>query len=96
MQENVYKNGIKSNKRKKKYEITKMKGSNTRSIKFSQVNLKKSLLASVEFNKSVMETQNVLCLATEPYIAFEKIGNLGKGLKAFPTNIKKPKGSNNL
>ena len=60
-------------------------------IKCYQLNFKKSLLASVEFNKSILKEKRTLCLATEPYISFNRVGNLGKGLRAFPPGASKPR-----
>ena len=37
-------------------------------IKCYQLNFKKILLASVEFNKSILKEKRTLCFATEPYI----------------------------
>ena len=55
---------------------------------FYQLNFKKSLNASIEFNKTVMKKERFICMATEPYIAFEKVGNLGKDMKVFAIGIK--------
>ena len=53
------------------------------SLEFIQLNFKKSLLASVEFNKKITGLEKFICLATEPYIAFDKLGNMGRGVKSF-------------
>ena len=55
-------------------------------ISFIQQNFKKSFLASVELNKRLENAEQFICLASEPYIAFDKVGNLAKGTKAYSSD----------
>ena len=59
------------------------KSMNMNEYNFVQLNFKKSLQASIEFIKRTRKTQNFVCLASEPYISFEKVGNIPPGSKAF-------------
>ena len=60
-----------------------MSKQNAHEYKFLQLNFKKSLQASVEFIKKTGKTKNFVCLATEPYISFDKVGNTPPGSKTF-------------
>ena len=73
---------------KKKIETHQQK-----SIICHQLNFKKNLAASIEYNKSSLKYEKLLCFATEPYIAFEKVGNLGRNLKSYPTTKSRPRAS---
>ena len=58
-------------------------GQPTEALPFIQLNFKKSLLASVEFAKRVSKTKDFICFASEPYIAYDKVGNKPPGTKVF-------------
>ena len=60
-----------------------MSNQNHHEYKFLQLNFKKSLQASVEFIKKTRKIKNFVCLATEPYISFDKVGNAPPGSKTF-------------
>ena len=62
---------------------TQYKDMNKKNYNFVQLNFKKSLQASIQFVKRTRKVQNFVCLATEPYISFEKVGNVPPGAKVF-------------
>ena len=56
-----------------------------------QQNFKKNVMASIEFNKNTFRYKNLFCFATEPYIAFDRVGNLGRGLNSYPSTNSRPR-----
>ena len=64
-------------------------GQSIEALPFIQLNFKKSLLASVEFAKRVGKMKGFICLASEPYIAYDSALVGGNNLNEMTSKMQK-------